>query len=239
MKLSGRHLNRGVRDVSDDLRPPWHKDRRVYLAGVICLAAGVLGGWWVSGHLWSRQANWGDIPTWILAVLATVAGVYGVGQFRLLRRQVADAAAEADARALTERRRQAEDVELRVHGKRGPDAVAYVLNGSRRPITTVICKVMSKQGRQVVAEPDKAGSAINQPVAPAPLSPRQLQVLQWEPVTRWDTLRPAAICAFLFEGTSAQDLVFIAWFTDDAGFRWQLDEYLHLVPAGDGDEYVQ
>jgi hypothetical protein len=27
------------------------------------------------------------------------------------------------------------------------------------------------------------------------------------------------------------------WFTDDAGFRWQLDEYLHLVEAGDNDEY--
>ena len=29
----------------------------------------------------------------------------------------------------------------------------------------------------------------------------------------------------------------VAWFTDDAGFRWQLDEYQHLVEAADGDVY--
>lgn len=25
----------------------------------------------------------------------------------------------------------------------------------------------------------------------------------------------------------------VAWFTDDAGFRWQVDEYMHLVQADD------
>jgi hypothetical protein len=30
----------------------------------------------------------------------------------------------------------------------------------------------------------------------------------------------------------------VAWFTDDAGVRWQLDEYLHLVQVGDNDEYM-
>jgi hypothetical protein len=29
----------------------------------------------------------------------------------------------------------------------------------------------------------------------------------------------------------------VAWFTDDAGFRWQLDEHLHLAETK-GDAYV-
>jgi hypothetical protein len=53
------------------------------------------------------------------------------------------------------------------------------------------------------------------------------------------TLRPESACTFAFEGLpQAPDEALVAWFTDDAGFRWQLDEFLHLVPAGDDDEYL-
>ena len=33
------------------------------------------------------------------------------------------------------------------------------------------------------------------------------------------------------------DQVLAAWFTDDAGYRWQLDEYLHLVQVDDDEEH--
>jgi hypothetical protein len=53
------------------------------------------------------------------------------------------------------------------------------------------------------------------------------------------TLRPGARCGFTFNGLSSaeEDHIMVAWFTDDAGFRWQLDDYLHLVQAADGDKY--
>jgi hypothetical protein len=31
--------------------------------------------------------------------------------------------------------------------------------------------------------------------------------------------------------------ILVVWFTDDAGFRWQLDDYLHLARADSNDEY--
>jgi hypothetical protein len=30
----------------------------------------------------------------------------------------------------------------------------------------------------------------------------------------------------------------VAWFTDDAGFRWQMDEYMHLVQADDETRHL-
>ena len=54
---------------------------------------------------------------------------------------------------------------------------------------------------------------------------------------RYKVLRPGERCRFTFDGlTRDEDHIVVAWFTDDAGTRWQLDEYLHLVQTAD-DEY--
>jgi hypothetical protein len=31
-------------------------------------------------------------------------------------------------------------------------------------------------------------------------------------------------------------VLFVVWFTEDAGFKWQLDEYLHLAQVPDDDD---
>jgi hypothetical protein len=60
-----------------------------------------------------------------------------------------------------------------------------------------------------------------------------------EPVPLYKTLRPGKRCRFTFDGLSlGPGHIVVAWFTDDAGFRWQLDEYMHLVQADDETKYL-
>ena len=78
-----------------------------------------------------------------------------------------------------------------------------------------------------------------------------------KPVDRVEALRPTAVAGFSFpdlapkrdeqedlydEGDADEDRnpdrVLVAWFTDDAGFRWRLDEYQHLVQSGDETTYL-
>jgi len=76
-------------------------------------------------------------------------------------------------------------------------------------------------------------------------------------VDRVEALRPTAVAGFSFpdlapkrdeqedlydEGDADEDRnpdrVLVAWFTDDAGFRWRLDEYQHLVQSRDETTYL-
>ena len=60
-----------------------------------------------------------------------------------------------------------------------------------------------------------------------------------KPVSRFGTLRPSLRCGFSFKDLPDDpNQVLVAWFTDDAGIRWQLDQYLHLVQSDDENEYV-
>ena len=63
---------------------------------------------------------------------------------QLLDRQLA----EAEAREESERRRLVEDVDVQFR-----PSECVVANNSRRPLTDIVCKVMSKAGRHVLATP--------------------------------------------------------------------------------------
>jgi hypothetical protein len=139
--------------------------------------------------------------------------------------------AEAEARALTESRRQAEDIEVGRSTGGG-----LVTNGSRRPITDITCAYMSTVDRGALALPEKCGVLSNFGGSGG----RQMNILtESKPVSRFERLRPDRRSLFMFkEGLKLEpDFILVAWFTDDAGFRWQLDEYLHLARASDEDEY--
>lgn len=179
---------------------------------------------------WHLRPAWGDTPTWLLVLFAGVAGAVGLVQLNLLRQQVAAGADEADARAITERRRLVEDVEVHWAGV----ATGSVLNGSRRPISAITSKVMSLANAHVLAVPDNAGVLVGVPVPGT-----AYQFADSKPGAEWDRLRPGDRCGFTFPGLQRDpDQILVAWFTDDAGFRWQLDEYLRLVRAAADDEYV-
>jgi hypothetical protein len=91
---------------------------------------------------------------------------------------------------------------------------------------------MSKVDRHSLATPVKRGEM-------AEFRNGKVALLETKPVSRIETLRPHARCSFIFKDLEPEpDHVLAAWFTDDAGFRWQLDEYMHLRPAGDENEYL-
>jgi hypothetical protein len=192
---------------------------------------------------------WGDVPTWILAVFAVLGGAVALNQLSLLREQLAGEARrnvdrdklldrqleEAEARAQSDRRRQAEDIDVALIAPGRPSQFkGRVVNNSRRPITGVTCRIMSRAGRNIVATPDETGDMYPTADGRDPeFIPRP------QPGSRFDTLRPRASCGFNFSEVSSAgpDDILVVWFTDDAGFRWQLDDYLHLVQAGSNDEY--
>jgi hypothetical protein len=210
---------------------------------VVGLVAGFLIGLAFFGKPWGLPPAWGDIPTWLLAVLAAVAAWVGLSQLRAIQQQIGEETKrnikrdglldkqldEADARAVTEQRRQAEDIE--VH--RPSATFGIIENNSRRPLGGITCKVVSRQDRRILAVPSKIGTAY-----PGFTAGTWTMGPDTKPGSWVDVLRPAVRCGFGFDGlTDDPDQVLVTWFTDDAGFRWQLDEYLHLVQAGDNDEY--
>jgi hypothetical protein len=107
-----------------------------------------------------------------------------------------------------------------------------VLNKSGRPINDITAKVMSKVDRHSLAIPDACGELLWDGHA-------------WrdgddtKAVSRYQMLLPGATCGLTFDrllGTPDEALV--SWFTDDDGFRWQLDQYHHLTESEDESVYL-
>jgi hypothetical protein len=233
----------------------------VAFVGVVAgLVAGLLIFRW-PGDL---PADWGDLPTWILAIGATIGGAGALIQLHYLRNQLSDEAkrnvqrdrllvkqlAEAEMREMTGRRAQAEFVEVSFDGE-----YVEVINGSARPIRDVVGKVMSDEGRGVLAVPGKYGTVSS--IRPGAFFFDRIPSGE----CRMCTLRPAHTAGFGFPpperepqaagedvydekeakakwgGNAHPDEIAVAWFTDDAGYRWQLDEFQHLVQASDESEY--
>jgi hypothetical protein len=92
--------------------------------------------------------------------------------------------------------------------------------------------------RKARAYPESCGLLVTGPALGG--APPMQALVDVKPVRAFPRLRPGDRCAFSFKNTLKRepDYVLVVWFTDDAGFRWQLDEYLHLVPAGDESEYL-
>jgi hypothetical protein len=219
------------------------RDRRVQGLIGVSLLADFLIGMVFFGQPWHLPPDWGDVPTWLLVVLAGVAGWVGFLQLRILRNQIAEEIernkkrdalvdkqlAEAETRAESERRGLVEDVDVLFTGETG-----YAVNNSRRPLNDITCKVMSKVDRHSLATADGCGV-----VDRGPGGQGWMFLPGAKPVSRFGTLRPKSRCGFTFKDLPPDpNQVLVAWFTDDAGFRWQLDQYLHLVRSDDESEYV-
>ena len=220
---------------------PLFSDWRVRGLIGIALVTGFLIGLLVFGKPWHLPPDWGDIPTWLLVAGAAVAGWAGLDQLRILRGQIADEAgrnkkrdelmdkqiAEAARRARSDRRRLVEDVRVTFGEHTG-----YVLNDSRRPVNDITCKVMSRTGRHSLASAAACGE-VEQVGAGWMFLPGVKEV------SRMETLRPKGGAGFNFADLhTGPDEVGVAWFTDDDGTRWQLDEYQHLAESGDETVYL-
>jgi hypothetical protein len=239
----------------------WLKEWRVRVLAFGCAAAGFAIGLLVSGKPWNLPPAWGDIPTWLLVAVGVIGGWAALRQLRILQEQVKGEAernvkrdqlldrqlAEAAAREAAEQRRQAEDIELILKTRsafagdpRNPArpayVEAYVINNSRRPITGIIGKIMSRADGRVLAEADAGGAAMD--VRSGPSAPAAWAVPRWGSVTRCEVLAPGSSWAFRFDDlVLADDQAVASWFTDDAEVHWRLDEMQHLVQTADESQY--
>jgi hypothetical protein len=253
--------------VEQDPDLAWLRSARVLAAATVGIVLGFVLGLVIFGEPWHLQPDWGDIPTWILAGLALAAGVAGYLQLDILRRQFAAdklrerkrdklldrQLAEAERRNAFDRRRQAEEVVVEVERRRRRgDLLVIVSNKSRRPIFDVSCQLLDSDvsatnNRSSVVEPQRRnlvdlsgrwrrrsnalGQSVNEPLIT--LFGPQPHLLA--------TLRPDNACVFVFDLQHVPPSGFFvhAQFTDDAERRWELDQFQHLVDAGDlniGDE---
>lgn len=201
----------------------WLVDWRVPISAVL----GFLLGGWLLGQLWRRQADWGDIPTWLGLAAAAVAGFVALRQLRQQQDEIAKAAEEAAERAEERLRQQAEDVDVQVRAG-STEVVVDVNNNSRRPIRNVTCRIQSRVD-------DASLVRVRVYYPPWPIGGR---IPVTESGTEARVVRAKWMTAFSASTPRTADVLAVVWFTDDAGLRWQLDEDMHLVRAAEGDEFV-
>jgi hypothetical protein len=221
----------------------WLKDPRVRGAIAGAALAGFLIGLLVFGQPWHRSPDFGDIPTWLAAAFAAFAGWIALHQLGMLREQMAEEAdrnakrdqvldsqlAEARTRSASERRRQAEGVKTDPAPRFAGSSDFAVVNDSGRPIADITCRVISKADGHTIAQARESGIEEQ-------LAGRWL-VRHPQQVGRVSVLPPGKRCGFNFvEQPRTEDPIRVAWFTDDAGHRWQIDEQQHLAETN-GDEY--
>jgi hypothetical protein len=246
----GKYREQYISGVQKEPGSSWLKDPRVRASIAGAAVAGFLLGLLVFGQPWHRSPDFGDVPTWLAATFAAFAGWIALDQLRILREQVAEEAdrnekrdelldrqlAEAEARAVSYRRSQAEEVKVRLQHRGGGDVILHVVNDSKRPITDIASRLvtMTDAGPVPTVEPEWGDTSIlalrlrdQFPVDPE----------QRERRTRIRTLKPGQSGAFSYPGLLREETeILVVWFTDDAKFRWQLDELQHLTDAK-GNEY--
>jgi hypothetical protein len=210
----------------------WHESG----VAIICLIAGFAVAMLIFGWPFNLPPAWGDIPTWILALGAVFGGAVALTQLHDLRKQIQAESALNDKRDLLmdkqlESLLRSQALNVTVHFNY---AQLQVTNNSTHQIGDITAQVMSRSKRRPIAAATSSG-----------VSPMDVLVVQeMKPIARQESVRPHAMATFQFEGRvrnpqvpGDQDEVFVAWFTDDTGFRWQLDEFQHLVQSDDESVY--
>ena len=140
----------------------WLRDLRVVALGIGCAIAGFLTATLIFSAPWHLPPAWGDIPTWLAFVAASVAGSAALIQLSQQQRQInAEAArnverdklvsaqlAEAAERINAIRRHQAGQIVLsgfpvrRGRDGRGHIGECQITNGSDRPIRNISCRMI-------------------------------------------------------------------------------------------------
>jgi hypothetical protein len=227
--------------------------RGVAAAGVV---AGFLIGLVIFGAPWRLPPAWGDIPTWLLAVLALAAGWVGFVQLGILRRQIAEEAernekrdrlldkqiAEAEQRSLIYERQQAETVDIKpsysmakIVGSDPPVShqvhAAEVSNDSRRPVRNVACRIEPGPGDTLQAAGKVGLFDEFTDGRRAFLPPRHGAYIP--------LLRAGETGGFIFTaGKEGHPKArFTVRLTDDAGLHWQIDPDLHLEKLPSRDDW--
>jgi hypothetical protein len=186
--------------------------------------------------------NWGDVPTWLAVVVASVGGGIALRQLRqqgdvikgeIERNTARDKLLDAQLRELYQRetsrqREQAEHIDLTWENMPSApgESLVVVINGSRRPIRNVSCVAWVSDSKERLAP---RYAAEMRPID----FPRQAFVMPEQKPDSWMkvyALRAGGRAGFQFAAEVSDDDETEIEFTDDAGCRWSLTSGLHLSP---------
>jgi hypothetical protein len=237
----------------------WLQDLRVVLFAIGCAIAGFLIATFIFGAPWHLPPAWGDIPTWLAFIAASVAGSAALIQLSQQQKQITEEAArnverdkllrtqlaEAAERMNAIRRQQAEHVILdgfsitrEIDGD-GRIGRCEVTNGSGRPIRNISCR-MPLEGNlitpsefQLVEELHPVlgtpGPGTGFTYVPAIEGTFDLGAGKYFHLLDNQIVR----AVFPMGNDGSEQAQYIIRFTDDAEVRWQLDSDMRLSPPPD------
>jgi hypothetical protein len=228
---------------------PWIREPKIIGLCAACLAVGFLAAAVLFEKPWRLPPDWGDIPTWLAVVAATVAGWAAISQLadqrgeiheEIARNRIRDQIMARQLRELEDReqfrrRDQAEGVDM-VWGNleiRPGTTLIMVINGSRRPIREVTCQVF----------PDETGNAVL-PDHAAEMYKDEAPSDRWvmptrpdlpQPIRRLESLGAKSCGGFEVPVSHANSPGAYAKveFTDEKQVRWRLFDDHSLSPAPD------
>ena len=171
--------------------------------------------------------NWGDVPTWLAVVVATIGGYAALRQLRMqqddMRRQIAQLERQQAQQIAV----KAQQVQVQNQDGDGPSWVlmAVVENGSARPIRNVDCTAAPLLSREDAVKPRTVGELI-----PAGTPPGTDVFSEPQPAEFVSVIRGGQKFGFQFDlpwDRHKGDWLLFE-FEDDAGLRWILDNEMHL-----------
>ena len=256
LQTSPQGVIRGGRRTGGVLRANWHRPswptwRAISLA-LGSGAAGFIVATLVFQPPTGYHPDWGDFPTWLAFIAAAVAGGVALTQLKaqqdqinaeaernIKRDQLLDSQLqEAQQRALTNQRRQGEQVRLSGYPMRADGrAFAQIVNDSERPIRDVACRMM-QEGKPTL--PTEFRVAVNLPGPPGSPQPDRTyfpaKAAEFDIASgQYLSLNAGKEIRISFAGDPmyAQSVKYVIHFTDDADVRWQLDDDMRLTTAPD------
>ena len=232
---------RTVRGVRSRYRSAVNRWKVAALLAAVLVVGGVIGG--LVGSAWpehGRMTTWGDVRAWatfVVLVLGFSVAAYELNLQRIqfarqaARQEASDDLIERQRREMTQtemvrQRDQAEDIAVEWQIPLGSTAtVGRVRNASRRPITKIAAWVavpLPNGGTDSHGADRWTVSVQGRPTAGGSES-GVLSVLA--PGAEGRCVLP--------HGSDGEDARLVVRFSDDAGRRWELDDYMHLEPAPD------
>ena len=239
----------------------WPKDWRVIVLAICCATVGFMAAAVLFGAPWHLPPAWGDIPTWLAFIAASVAGGIALTQLSQQQHQITEESVrnvqrdkllstqltEAQERMNAYRRQQAEQVILTSLGVRhNPDGslgwtgVCEIANDSRRPIRAVTCRILIN-GDLIRPTEFRVGEEFRPIIGPpgpgdgVAYLPADEGTFDLGAGKYLHLLAKHVIrVAFPVPGSDRPETVqYLIRFADDAELRWQLDSDMHLSPAPD------
>lgn len=226
----------------------WLKDWRVIVFGIGCALAGFLVALLIFGEPWHLPPNWGDIPTWLAVLVASVGGGIALSQLRAQQRQINAEAErsgqrdtlltrqleEAEQRSRANRRGQAEKVYVRVlPASAGNGGTCEVANGSTRPIRWVECRLLAPGYEAYpddwqIGVPQGYAIVTNNPADMLNFMPAEADQVDMDAGLYRYVLADQVIRAGFPELPDDARISYTVRFLDDAERLWQLNEDMHL-----------